>query len=885
MRKPNRILAFMLAVLMLYGSLPSVKVQAAGAVPDQNVQEVFYNPVKISAAERYLLPNNTVATRPRSFNVIDAGETVLDNYAAMPSATRPDIMSYLRSQNYSAKFIMQASGGYRYDYNATRTIPDVIDCTQKYNFGANFISDFGSIPSLSKAAHKGDLQFAAPLHMWSSYERYGQNDEAMFCCTGMSGDFRLYQTGQWVPFNWDGRYINTFYPFKDNFYVYYHTTGESESFNRGAFTNMEVYLKDIAGPKIESVDFSTNDPLSDNPGFTNKFNLTTEYAYISLNFDEHVKFRDSFATENNLENLKTLKLHLPTIIDGITGGAPVEADFYKLAPSTDGKFTRMIFKYKIPQNQEFSIQSVVIDAASNNDLLQNITDLSGNAFGMPKGSSTYQPAQQIYNLHTPAYIDTIRPILGAPEISSDIGSLRQYAELTLTVNFSEVIKQVSRPEYNADNKAIVSDYTGVRNVGAVTNMFYSDGTPIVLNSSNAYGKSELNIRKVGSQNGRNVTSITYHCLVPAGAYINDDYVKVIGLQQYDVNGQLLGNITLEDLVDNPIDLSKPVQAPDNQFVLDTHAPEVNTDGPLNYADNSVIDGENNAQKEFYFKVSVNDTLAGKKSSTVNGQTGTFYLGVIKSYTTLTQDTYQYQVTETADKPDPSSFIMTANGSYISFPEDKAVYIHIKLKDKVDTDNLDIRIYAGDQAGNVFKTDIQYGANIHKYVLDSIPPVVSVVDKGIKEENGIKKFYARFSAQDDRGDMTAYGIWQDASIDTAPTDWSSATVVNAVYSPPLIVDDFTFDLEDGQQYAKALWIKVADLQNAVMISVPGFALDLRTPVFNVQPVISQDQYMTGTPQATVTSEVYGATVYYQWIINDKISGDYYDNHPDWDYSYD
>ena len=461
------------------------------------------------------------------------------------------------------------------------------------------------------------------------------------------------------------------------------------------FQKITVYGKDTQGPKLAYAAVYDRNPVYQKgdtipegkaEGFMNwKLAPVTGVSeagkelYIALVFDEPVVFKEG-------TDLSDLKLDVKAM--GISGSDanPAAASFYSYAPHEKTGLPVMVFKYTVPTDSSvrgdyYRLTKVVFNDKDNAALFRNITDLSGNAMGLNQSGMQDGFEKNLVN----TVIDLRK--LAVKSVSMDAGDAANVPEggkLSVTVNLTKEIsnrKELEKAEENLPVLTLnVKDQDGNYVTIGGTRRMVNDKSGKVLNyeitdtSDTANSASCLALRFT--------TQTEKEWQLEEGAdRIRVKSLNLNGVKIKDEVGNVLsGEIIQDGKTQDGTDLT-----PDRSYQLD-YQPMTLTLGDGSF------DNTTNIYKVPY---QVNDNVSLK------GCTGKLSFYLTPSY--YGEEKLQYAVLGTDTVADnewkEASDGTGAETLIFSDAKEQEGYFFLKLPDKCEAGDLNLKLEGSDGAGN------------------------------------------------------------------------------------------------------------------------------------------------------------------------------------------
>ncbi|MDR1603284.1 MAG: DUF5011 domain-containing protein [Gracilibacteraceae bacterium] len=480
-KSTSRLLAWLLISLMLLLTMP----------PAQG----------ITAADGYTYtPPSSLYANGKPIMFLDYNMT---GFGAMTGADARSRLNTLK-MNLNG-FGVRTAGTY---VNAASPFNGSISPTDSTAEGRDFsaVYDFSSLlneqgGSIRRMLAKGDIRLATAFSVYTrQYDRkYPYLDKSTRANIGFLGQ-SWYFNGEempnlWNKVNYGGKNSETdgplalpldpgwVAPTKNNLQLTY----KSYSLNEGPVdSKMRVGVvvgKDVKGPSILAVDVyePTNSELP--PANSHPYSATSGYydltgtwgnvndnykykkitkadigktIYFSVMFDEPVKFRDDWATPENLSNLTLIVQTMGRAsASGSSTATPTAAKFLSYAPGTTDSCPVMIFSYQIQnptdshafrKDDYYTFDSVIVSSADNPSIYNQITDLAGNSFSALNGSQQ-QKLVSSFNVRNSGYptVDLLELAVESIELtrSGEVkkSHLRAGDTVTVAVNLNKKLSQ------------------------------------------------------------------------------------------------------------------------------------------------------------------------------------------------------------------------------------------------------------------------------------------------------------------------------------------------------------------------------------------------------------------------------------------------------------
>lgn len=587
--------------------------------------------------------------------------------------------------------------------------------------------------------------------------------------------------------------------------------------------------KDSVGPSILSVDVSksatipgADDHMYDANGVKNNSWIGTtsivkedigKIVYISVQFDEPIKFKDSFATN---ENLTALELEVQTVGRDGSSAQPVAAKFLKYAPDTDTSAPCMIFEYQIQdpdgpdairKDKYYAFDSVEVSQNNNAKMFQYITDMAGNAFGEKNGIQNQQGmsfpvlAPIVHDINF--RYDDKEPDYRVGCYTIPVLDLEPFVVENTTIT---VLGEDENNQYLSRNCAI--DITlNLNKTLKLEKYGFTHWTekipPITLNVKNSKGnyitidpKEDWRVyKKWGwpnyhrasyittkqSVNSPPRTSITYH--LPLSSFGNLESEGEIAVKSIDFD-----KIVCKDNSGYQLSYNDSSLVTDKNYYVDMVKPNVN------------VEITEPSKGIFMIKANIED------ANMSGGREATFTI----SSDMVSKNPFQYQIA-TDNTYDSSSWMKTIAGKnlVVSAPvSGNDAYLFIKLPEKAEVGKIDAMVRAFDAAGN-----IGCGKTYMTADYDTNPPVVS-----LNQVLGMEGIAAKVTIID-KNDISYEYAWVDGLDGTKPetSDFSSPLIIEGGKEHAITIN-YEGDLNSNKLHKKTLWVNISDGVNEISKSV-------------------------------------------------------------------
>lgn len=461
------------------------------------------------------------------------------------------------------------------------------------------------------------------------------------------------------------------------------------------FQKITVYGKDTQGPKIAYAAVYDRNPVYQKEdtipegkaeGFMNwelapvtGVSEAGKELYVALVFDEPVVFKEGTV-------LPDLKLDVKAM--GISGSDanPAAASFYSYAPHEKTGLPVMVFKYTVPKDSSvrgdyYRLTKVVFNDKDNAALFQNITDLSGNAMGLNQSGMQDGFEKNLVN----TVIDLRK--LAVKSVSMDAGDAANVPEggkLSVTVNLTKEISNRKELEKAEENLPVLTLNVKDQDGNYVT----IGGTRSVVNSKS---ESFLNYEITDTSDTANSASclaLRFTTQTEEGWQLEEgaDRIRVKslhlnGLEIKDEVGNVLsGEIIQDGKTQDGTDLT-----PDRSYQLDYQPMKLTLEA-------GSFDDTTNIYKVPY---QVND------NASLKGCTGKLSFYLTPSY--YGEEKLQYAVLDTDTVAD-SEWKAASDGTgaetlIFSDAKEQKGYFFLKLPDKCEAGDLNLKLEGSDGAGN------------------------------------------------------------------------------------------------------------------------------------------------------------------------------------------
>lgn len=461
------------------------------------------------------------------------------------------------------------------------------------------------------------------------------------------------------------------------------------------FQKITVYGKDTQGPKLAYAAVYDRNPVYQKgdtipegkaEGFMNwelapvtGVSEAGKELYVALVFDEPVVFKEG-------TDLSDLKLDVKAM--GISGSDanPAAASFYSYAPHEKTGLPVMVFKYTVPKDSSvrgdyYRLTKVVFNNQDNAALFQNITDLSGNAMGLSQSGMQDGFEKNLVN----TVIDLRK--LAVKSVSMDAGDAANVPEggkLSVTVNLTKEISNRKELEKAEENLPVLTLNVKDQDGNYVT----IGGTRSVVNSKS---ESFLNYEITDTSDTANSASclaLRFTTQTEKGWQLEEDAdrirVKSLHLNGLEIKDEV-GNVLSGEIIQDGKTQDGTDLTPDRSYQLDYQPMK------LTLGDGS-FDDTTNIYKVPY---QVND------NASLKGCTGKLSFYLTPSY--YGEEKLQYAVLDTDTVAD-NEWKAASDGTgaetlIFSDAKERKGYFFLKLPDKCEAGDLNLKLEGSDGAGN------------------------------------------------------------------------------------------------------------------------------------------------------------------------------------------
>lgn len=461
------------------------------------------------------------------------------------------------------------------------------------------------------------------------------------------------------------------------------------------FQKITVYGKDTQGPKLAYAAVYDRNPVYQKgdtipegkaEGFMNwelapvtGVSEAGKELYVALVFDEPVVFKEG-------TDLSDLKLDVKAM--GISGSDanPAAASFYSYAPHEKTGLPVMVFKYTVPTDSSvrgdyYRLTKVVFNDKDNAALFRNITDLSGNAMGLNQSGMQDGFEKNLVN----TVIDLRK--LAVKSVSMDAGDAANVPEggkLSVTVNLTKEIgnrKELEKAEENLPVLTLnVKDQNGENVTIGGTRRMVNDKSGKVLN----YEITDTS----DTANSASCLALRFTTQTEKGWQLEEDAdrirVKSLHLNGLEIKDEV-GNVLSGEIIQDGKTQDGTDLTPDRSYQLDYQTMK------LTLGDGS-FDDTTNIYKVPY---QVND------NASLKGCTGKLSFYLTPSY--YGEEKLQYAVLNTDNIADDewkaASDGTGAETLIFSDAKEQKGYFFLKLPDKCEAGDLNLKLEGSDGAGN------------------------------------------------------------------------------------------------------------------------------------------------------------------------------------------
>lgn len=461
------------------------------------------------------------------------------------------------------------------------------------------------------------------------------------------------------------------------------------------FQKITVYGKDTQGPKLAYAAVYDRNPVYQKgdtipegkaEGFMNwelapvtGVSEAGKELYIALVFDEPVVFKEG-------TDLSDLKLDVKAM--GISGSDanPAAASFYSYAPHEKTGLPVMVFKYTVPTDSSvrgdyYRLTKVVFNNQDNAALFRNITDLSGNAMGLNQSGMQDGFEKNLVN----TVIDLRK--LAVKSVSMDAGDAANVPEggkLSVTVNLTKEIsnrKELEKAEENLPVLTLnVKDQNGENVTIGGTRRMVNDKSGKVLN----YEITDTS----DTANSASCLALRFTTQTEKGWQLEEDAdrirVKSLHLNGLEIKDEV-GNVLSGEIIQDGKTQDGTDLTPDRSYQLDYQPMK------LTLGDGS-FDDTTNIYKVPY-QVNDNVSLKGCTGKLSFYLTPSYYGEKKLQYAVLDTDTVaDNELKEASDGTGAETLIF-------SDAKEQKGYFFLKLPDKCEAGDLNLKLEGSDGAGN------------------------------------------------------------------------------------------------------------------------------------------------------------------------------------------
>ena len=590
--RKTRFFCVFMAVLMLFSCMPIGNLTSFAAVEYTNAygHEISYNPKPLMVEGKPVRFFDDAMTELKVINNMNPKEQ----------------WYYLLNNGFNLNRLCKVNSDPERTFNSTATYAfnGSINKNKNAKFGAEYsfstIVD-GNVPVLGP---KNDISFAFAYSVWNRF--YDGYEGLSLKKINKSTISKVHFMG--VVSTYEGK------DYRNKFVYNNYTSAEKLSFgadswkkgnNSGNFTfsftgdafkggPKDTYLmngmllgKDSTGPQISQVSITREMPQSDrfpqSVAYLNSDDIG-KTVYISVQFNEPVKFSDTFGTGDVLmRKLADFQLTLNTSGIGKSSAMEMGAHFLKFEPSQSNRNPFMIFEYVVQdpndpnapsygrKDQYFEIKSVEVTSVKNGDFYKYLTDMAGNPFNHVAGND------------------------GASKQETNVGSNGKGVIVDLESFFVDSIEIAPRGStiltgQNKDYFSMGSSFMVTLNLNKsmANSSFHTTNAPEItlnLERSVSGGQWEKITQKPAvqgeyppvtsgvyreSDNSRNQTNLKYSFSIPESADTKYRLPEGEPIRVINIEGG-----TIRDTVNNPItfDPKKPPEPKERRYV-DTERPGV-----------------------------------------------------------------------------------------------------------------------------------------------------------------------------------------------------------------------------------------------------------------------------------------------------------------------
>jgi hypothetical protein len=554
--------------------------------------------------------------------------------------------------------------------------------------------------------------------------------------------------------------------------------------------------KDSKGPKINSVSLSWDMNNWSSISLIKNTDVGRT-VYVRLAFDEPVKFKAGFDTE---EQLKDVKLTIQTLGKDGSTATPAEAQFLRYAPARNDSTPYMYFEYRIQdpsdplssrRDKYYVFSSVKITSAENNYFYNNLTDIAGNGFGtengqppvnytktISSGASRYDSATRQWVQSSPL-VDLEPLVVESVHIARSGNTKDVYipygTAVDVTLNFNKVL--------------VFENYQIERNLPTITlNVSKStdggDFVPIVLEYQRGVDGFSCVTTKA-SANSPDRTSVTYRVWLSKQAYVDNrvQQHRYSGGNPLALAAVSIAGKTVKDSSGYTLDVSNVPAFSGTPYVVDTNAPEI---------DVSITPDAQPGVVKIYAQAA-DISLAGRSAA------------VTVSTDLDSENPLQYQISASEGYGSAWETAAERKGFTENVPlappgegTNKGVYIYVKLPDNAQMTNITVKAAVTDAAGNTGTKSASFAQ-----VFDSRDPVISL--KQLSASAGIT---AELKAQDMSALNYQYA-WSNGHDQPQPAAWETGGPFAGDGLEKVASIVCTDTTTANELFLRTLWVRVSD----------------------------------------------------------------------------
>lgn len=603
-----------------------------------------------------------------------------------------------------------------------------------------------------------------------------------------------------------------------------------------SFANIGVQIMDTIGPSVVGAYVLKGTGNPDKPySYEYKYDEKNfpqgSTAYIAVEFDEPVKIKQG-------TDLSTLKLNLNTISNIDNTSKEQKADFFALNCEDGGLGKRIVFKYTVPEGVDLRLSDLDIEG-SNFVTGKTVLDLPGNEVGRNTYAVKSNKVKDLYSGRgKTVYFDSIDPTINSTNLtvstsreiitngSSDI-SLYYTAgdELTFDVLFSETLDST---KFNLDDLKLIV------NIG-------NDGPSEKTRTlSNPIFIKENRI----SSNARPGSVLRYKYVIKEGDDTHQP-VKAIKL--------IAGNSSkIVDLRQNMLNDYTNFKTPAQRIYIDTVKPTVIVE-KYEYDPDEIPPG---SDPNLYgcYKLTFNDDYSSTDG--IEAHVKLWYYNNESDKSAGYAIDYLIRSDSPAFPADVKGMVYT--GDTIKIPEIPTIpyYVHYKLPDNVECQNVELNVWVYDLAGNIDMPVLN-----NSVIIDKTKPAIKIEDRTAYSmvEPFPENFDAYVTIEDNSSNIKNYTQWTETGTAYDNSNW----VKVLDYLDPTSTKAFAArcDIEDDVNN-KTLWVKSVDDKENSSIESHQFVYDARTVHYNLAFNDSPSKILTDHNISLKVAE--DTEFYYQWV---------------------